>query len=191
MAAGDRPAVADEPEPQDDIDRLLRQWSWSPYELPLVPMAIAKRIAWLARRFDGLATAALAPHGLEREEFDVLVTLLRSGPVAEMTPTLLNRQLGLSSGGLTKRLVRLERRGLVSRRMDPADRRSLLVALTPAGRSLTEAAIDAHTRAMTGLVASLDEGDQGRLAALLRTVVLGGGEPAESGDQRRATPSHL
>ena len=73
----------------------------------------------------------------------------------------------------------------------PADRRSLLVALTPAGRSLTEAAIDAHTRAMTGLVASLDEGDQGRLAALLRTVVLGGGEPAESGDQRRATPSHL
>ena len=157
---------------QDDIDRMLQQWSWAPYDLPLVPMAIAKRIASLARRLDGLAATALAPYSLEREEFDVLVTLLRSGPTHESAPTRLNHHLGLSSGGLTKRLIRLERRGFVTRRMDPADRRSLLVTLTPEGKKLTESAISAHTSAIAGLVATLPAADQDHLAALLRAIVL-------------------
>jgi DNA-binding MarR family transcriptional regulator len=139
-------------------------------------MAIAKRITLLARRLDDLAAKALAPHGLERAEFDVLVTLLRSGPAHETTPTRLNHYLQLSSGGLTKRLTRLERRALVTRRMDPVDRRSLLVALTAEGKALTEAAVNAHTCAVAGLVAPLPDADREQLAALLRAV-LAGGEP--------------
>jgi DNA-binding MarR family transcriptional regulator len=159
-------------ERRDDIDAMLDQWAWAPYDVPLVPMAIAKRIARLARRLDDLATASLAPYGLERAEFDVLVTLLRSGPAHEMTPTSLNRYLLLSSGGLTKRLTRLEQRGFVARRLDPDDRRSLLVALTAEGKALTESAVSAHTAALTSLVAGLPDADREQLASLLRDVVL-------------------
>ena len=173
------------PNVEDGVDRLLQQWSWAPYDMPLVPMAIAKRITSLARRLDDLADQALAPHGLERAEFDVLVTVLRSGPAGETTPTRLTWDLDISSGGLTKRLIRLEQRGLITRRIDPADRRSLLVALTPAGRTLTEAAVGTHTRAVAGLVAALPEADRRRLADLLRTIVLSDDQPPTAATRTR------
>lgn len=159
-------------ERRDAIDDLLDQWSWAPYDLPLVPMAIAKRITLLAHHLDQLAATALAPYDLERGEFDVLVTLLRSGPSREMTPTALGTTLLISSGGLTKRLARLEARKLVARRLDDADRRSLLVALTPAGRKLVESAVAAHTGAIESLVGGLGAAESERLAGLLRELVL-------------------
>ena len=160
---------------RDVIDDLLEQWSWAPYDLPLVPLAIAKRIALLAHRLNQLAAEALTPYGLDRGEFDVLITLLRSGPDREMPPTALSGTLLISSSGLTKRLSGLENRGLVTRRLDPADRRSLLVALTPEGQRLAEEAATVHTGAIERLVSDLTDADRERLAGLLRDLVLGPG----------------
>jgi DNA-binding MarR family transcriptional regulator len=50
----------------------------------------------------------------------------------------------LSSGGMTKRLDRLEAAGLVQRSRNPSDRRGVEVKLTAAGRRSVDRAIEAH-----------------------------------------------
>lgn len=157
---------------EDAIDQLLDQWRRSPYDLPLESMAVAKRISRVARNLDQHLAKALAPFGLDPGEFDVLATMLRSGPPYELTPNALNKSLLISSGGLTKRLTRLESRGLVSRRLDPGDRRSLLAALTEQGRELAAEAAVAHTQASAGLTNPLSEAERTRLTALLRKLLL-------------------
>jgi DNA-binding transcriptional ArsR family regulator len=71
-----------------------------------------------------LADTALAD-GLAHERrgrgwFDVLAALRRSGTPYELNPTELSRAMLLSSGGMTKRLDRLEAAGLVERRPSSA-----------------------------------------------------------------------
>lgn len=156
----------------DAIDKLVEQWRQSPYDLPLESMAVAKRITRVARNLEQHLAKALAPFGLDPGEFDVMATLLRSGPPYELTPNALNRSLLISSGGMTKRLTRLESQGLVSRRLDPSDRRSLLAALTKQGREVAGEAVVAHARASAGLADSLAQGDRAQLAELLRNLLL-------------------
>lgn len=156
----------------DAIDALLEQWRRSDYDLPLESMALAKRITRVARNLEIRLAAALAPYGLDPGEFDVLATLLRSGPPYELTPNALNRSLLISSGGLTKRLTRLESRDLVSRRLDPDDRRSLLAALTTRGRTLAGDAVVAHAAAGAELGDSLPAAERARLNNLLRRLLL-------------------
>lgn len=156
----------------DDIDRMLDQWSWASYDLPLQQMAVSKRISWMARRLEKLAADTLAPFGLDPGEFEVLATLLRSGPPHEVTPTALNRWLMISGGGLTKRLSRLEERGLVARRMTPGDRRSLLVVLTDVGKALAEGAVTAHAQATAELIDRVGGAARERLSNLLRELLL-------------------
>lgn len=156
----------------DEIDQMLGQWSWASYDLPLEAMAISKRIQRMSRRLETLAADSLAPLGLEPGEFDVLATLLRSGPPFEVTPTRLSHSLLISAAGLTKRLVRLEGRGFVTRRMDPRDRRSLLVALTGDGRALAEKGVSVHGAAVGEMMTALDGDDREQLSGLLRQLLL-------------------
>jgi DNA-binding MarR family transcriptional regulator len=164
---------------RDAVDELLGQWATSPYDLPLPAMAVSKRITRLAQHLDRLAAEALAPLDIDQGELDVLATLLRGGPPHEMTPTALTRALFISAGGLTKRLTRLEARGLVARRLDPGDRRSLLVALTEDGIGLGEAAARAHAAVIEELVDRLPPDRRDRLADLLHELLV----EAERGDR--------
>ncbi|MEW1861822.1 MarR family transcriptional regulator [Streptomyces sp. NBC_00669] len=162
---------------QDSIDRMLGQWSWRTHDLPLEQMAVSKRITRMARVLEDLATACLAPLGMDRGEFDVLATLLRSGPAGETTPTELSHWLLISGPGLTKRLGRLEDRGLITRRLAPNDRRSLLVALTDEGRELAERGVQAHAKATAELFDGISATKRERLGALLRELILVAEEP--------------
>jgi DNA-binding MarR family transcriptional regulator len=159
-------------EQEDSIDRMLGQWSWSSYDLPLERMSASKRITRLARYIDDLATDCLAPLGLDRGEFDVLATLLRSGPAGETTPTWLSESLLISGPGLTKRMLRLEERGLIARRLDPGDRRSLLVSFTPAGKELAEQSVQVHAAAIAKAFDGMAAPNQERLNSLLRELML-------------------
>jgi DNA-binding MarR family transcriptional regulator len=157
---------------RDAIDEMLGQWSWAPYDLPLDTMAISKRITRIARHLEQLAVDVLAPLGLEPGEFDVIATVLRSGPPHVLTPKELQQQLMISGGGLTKRLIRLEGRGFIARRMDSADRRSLLVALTSRGKETAERAVAAHGTATEELISTLPAGEREQLSELLRSLLL-------------------
>ncbi len=66
-------------------------------------------------------------------ELEVLV-LLRSFPYPyRLTPSLLSSSLMVSSGGLTKVLIKLESKGYIVRDANPTDKRSKIVRLTKIG----------------------------------------------------------
>ncbi|HET7475895.1 MAG TPA: MarR family transcriptional regulator, partial [Dermatophilaceae bacterium] len=112
-----------------------------------------------------------AGHGLERWEFDVLAALRRSGYPYELSPGVLVQQTLVTSGTMTNRVDRLERRGLVHRRPDPADRRGVIVALTEAGRAAVDAALADLLDRERSLLEGLTAADQRALADLLRRLL--------------------
>ena len=74
-------------------------------------------------------------HGLGEGEFDVLATLRRAGAPYERAPGELAAHTMVTTGAMTKRLDRLERDGLVTRRASSTDGRGRVVALTEPGAS--------------------------------------------------------
>ena len=80
----------------------------------------------------------LERHKLTWPQFAVLAMLRGESADYSLTPTELCAHLQLTTGGLSKILVLLEKRGLISRRNSDADRRSRPVLLTPEGQILAE-----------------------------------------------------
>jgi DNA-binding MarR family transcriptional regulator len=84
----------------------------------------------------------------------------------------------LSSAGVTSRIDRLERRGLVRRLPDPDDRRGVIVELTEKGLEVVDAAVAALANSDRELMDRLDPEEVGQLEVLLRKF-LGGLELPE------------
>ena len=112
-----------------------------------------------------------AGHELNPGEFGVLIELRLAGPPYRMTPTQLYNRSLITSGGMTGRIDRLERRGLVCRSPDPDDRRSILVELTEGGYDLIEAAAPTHFGTMESLAEGLASEERECLAGLLRKLL--------------------
>lgn len=110
---------------------------------------------------------------LQQGEFDVIATLRRSGDPYALTPTQLHEGLMLSSGAMTSRLDRLERKGLIERTPSPNDRRSVLVRLTPAGLALIDRVLPLHVTNEQQALASLTSKEQKLLNELLVKLVAG------------------
>ncbi len=161
------------PKPSSDgIEARRQQWAAELPDLDTMGMAILGRMRWLTLASRPRIEAVFAGHGLDVGEFDVLATLLRSGPPYRLRPTELFRSLMISSGGLTDRLARLAEAGLVLRTPSEHDARSLLVELTKEGRRRAEAAFREDMATESRLLAGLDEGEQAALATLLGKLVL-------------------
>jgi DNA-binding MarR family transcriptional regulator len=114
-----------------------------------------------------------AASGLQRGEYDVLATLRRSGQPYMLSPTRLYEALMISSGGMTARLDRLERAGLIERRPDPNDRRGKLIALTETGRRLVDETIGRVVANEQRILAVLTRAEQEKLNALLGKLIAG------------------
>uniref|UniRef100_UPI003D0C74BB MarR family winged helix-turn-helix transcriptional regulator n=1 Tax=Roseibium sp. TaxID=1936156 RepID=UPI003D0C74BB len=109
----------------DRAERACKQWQ---KEMPefrdrLLPMILLGRLneASQVMSRDYLAPA-YADIGLKIGEFDVLATLVRTGPPYKLTPTELYRTTMMNSGGMTARLDKLEKAGYVERCPHPEDR---------------------------------------------------------------------
>jgi DNA-binding MarR family transcriptional regulator len=81
----------------------------------------------------------------------------------------------LSPAATTNRLQRLEERGLVVRRPDPADGRFGVVELTTTGRELVDAAVTDHVRTLDALLGDLP-GDLPAFIGMLAAVERNAGE---------------
>ncbi|MCU1486045.1 MAG: marR 2 [Actinomycetia bacterium] len=131
--------------------------------------SLEDRLSRLSRLNTVAIEARAAASGMTASEAAVLGMLTRVGPV--LSPTRLQVLVIQSPGGLTKTLRRLEDAGLVRRRADPDDRRSLLVELTAKGRRASErtsAEVGAH---YDEVLAGLDTAERATLDDLLRSLL--------------------
>lgn len=120
---------------------------------------LALRLTRLVRLGSMAVDAAADGVGITTPEAVVLVSLAAAGPPHVLSPTALHGVVAQSPGGITKTLRRLEQAGLVERRVDPSDRRSLLVELTGTGRDRAREVLDATTAHHRWLLADVDEDD--------------------------------
>ena len=155
----------------DEVDLIVEQWRRERAGLRPEPMAVFGRIYRLARLVGDGQERVYANWGIGRGEFDVLAALRRSGAPYTLAPKALTAALMLTSGGMTGRLDRLERAGLVRRAPDPADRRALRVSLTDAGRRVVEESVEAGLEVQRRILDALPAADQERLGDLLRTLL--------------------
>lgn len=117
----------------------------------------------LGRRFD----EALRPLGLSNGQFSLLAALNRPEP-ARMGAVA--RVLGMDRTTLTAALKPLQGRGLIHVAVDAEDRRSRVLALTPAGQALLAAAVPVWRRAHADLDKLLGNTDPGMLRQGLRAL---------------------
>ncbi len=117
----------------DAVDQIRARLSELYPRLDTKAYGVTARILRLAQMIETRRAEQLATYGLTPGEFDVLATLRRTDQGGGVNPGQFLEPLLITSGGLSKRLDRLELAGLIERLPDPADRRGTLIRLTSRG----------------------------------------------------------
>ncbi len=158
----------------DRVELAIEQWRRERPDLELLPMEVVARLTTAAAL---IVRQRLLPffeaHGLQTGEFDVIATLRRSGKPYRLTPTALYESAMMSSGGMTARIDRLERAGLVERHPNPKDRRGTLVGLTKRGSELVDDLVGGHVENEREAITSLNPDEQVELNRLLSKLMEG------------------
>ncbi|MFI5782003.1 MarR family winged helix-turn-helix transcriptional regulator [Nocardia sp. NPDC051570] len=143
---------------------------------------LAAMIVPLMRALMVVERPVLEAHGVSMWGYSVLVTLGR-GPARRQG--MLAEEIGADKTRIIPVLDDLQERGLIERRPDPADRRARLLALTPEGRAVRDAAqadIQAKEEKLLGRLSAADR--RGFLNALTTLAAL----PLEEIVGESATP---
>jgi DNA-binding MarR family transcriptional regulator len=162
MTSGDR---------DDEVDLLIDAWSTRLPGVDLTPLDVMSRLRRASLRLGRLRAAAFASVGLASWEFDVLAALRRADPPHEMNPAQLIEATMIGSAAMTNRLDKLTVRGLVDRRPNDLDRRSILVRLTAEGRAGVDAAMTELAHREAEELSGLSRHDQAELARILRRML--------------------
>lgn len=174
---------------KDVVDKVLKRWRDERPDLDPRPIAVVGRILLLAGAFERRANNALAAHDLALSGFDVLAALRRAGSPYSLTPTELLRCVLLTSGAMTNRIDRLEKKGLVVRTPDSNDRRSMRVGLTPKGLRLVDEAVPVRFQEAKVALESLTRQEEEVLGSLLRKLLLAVGDETFTRDSIPAMKS--
>ncbi|WP_413802629.1 MarR family winged helix-turn-helix transcriptional regulator [Streptomyces iranensis] len=133
------------------------------------PQGVIGRLHRLAGRLTEELCRVYGRYDLNEGEFDVLCALRRVGEPYERAPGELAAHTMVTTGAMTKRIDRLERAGLVTRRRSDDDQRGRIVALTGPGRELIDQAFTDHMRNERHLLNLLTPAEAETLEALLAT----------------------
>ncbi|AUV86291.1 MarR family winged helix-turn-helix transcriptional regulator [Vibrio campbellii] len=155
----------------DAIDRVVSQWAKEKPELDTEPMAIMGRLMRIAKHMENHVAELHKRYDLKMGEFDVLATLRRSGQPYRLTPSELISSMMLTSGAMTNRLDKLEKKGLIAREHSKEDRRSVTVELTAKGFELIDSLIEQHLQAQHELMGSLNSAEKGQVNQALKLLL--------------------
>ena len=161
---------AGEPTDRDHVDEIVEQWGRERPDVDVSGMAVIGRLARLEKLIRPRLNAVFAHHELESWEFDVLATLVRTGAPHQLTPGQLLDSMMITSGAMTNRIDRLEKRGFVTRVKSPDDGRQVLVTLTKKGMRKVDAALVDHAANEREILSSLEPGQRDELIRLLRVL---------------------
>jgi DNA-binding MarR family transcriptional regulator len=156
----------------DAVDVIRDLWHAERPDLDTWPTGVVGRVQRLSRILERELRSFDARQGLEAGEFDVLTTLRRSGPPYRMTAGAFLRASMVTSGAVTKRIDRMESKGLVERvRPTGGDRRSVQIQLTEEGMRVVDEVFPRHLANEEHLVSALSQDECEELAKLLRRLL--------------------
>ena len=161
----------------DRIDLLRAAWERERPDLDVSPQGVITRLHRVANHLTDRLVEVYRRHGLGEGDFDVLATLRRSGAPYERSAGDLAEHTLVTTGGMTKRIDRLEKAGLVERRRDANDGRGRVVALTARGREVIDSAFTEHIANEHRLLAMIGPERADQLEAILRVWLAALEEP--------------
>ncbi len=157
----------------DYVDSLHEHWDRQQPGLPKAEYAFAVRLIRGGRQLEDALSRPAQTRGLAgRGDYEVLAAIHRAAPEA-VRPADLARIAMVTTGGMTARLDRLERKGLVTRSHDTTDRRAVNVTITAAGSRLTNEILGASIQATRELFKDLPAGAIDQASASLRATLEG------------------
>jgi DNA-binding MarR family transcriptional regulator len=109
--------------------------------------------------------------GLSLARFLALIVLERE-PSHQLRCSELSEALGISKPNMTRLLEALEADGLVRRRDNKEDKRSSLMAITPAGSRSVAQVLPGYYQIINQAMAPLDDPSKAKLIALLTQVAI-------------------
>ncbi|MEU9289517.1 MarR family transcriptional regulator [Streptomyces sp. NPDC048275] len=155
--------------PLDRVARIQADWRRERPDLDVTPQGVIGRLHRLADQLTEELCLVYGRYGLSEGEFDVLCALRRAGQPYERAPGELAAHTMVTTGAMSKRIDRLERAGLVTRRRSDDDQRGRIVALTKPGRELIDRAFTDHMRNERHLLDLLLPAEAEMLETLLTT----------------------
>lgn len=165
-------AARDEPlGDEDGIDRVEQAWRRERPDIDVSSVGIVSRIWRVSRHLERERKERLAELGTDRVTLDVLAMLRRSGPPYRRTAGELTRASLITSGGVSQRLDKLERAGMVTRHIHPDDRRRIDVELTPAGMQLVDSVLADLMEHESKLLDELSDADKADLRRTLKRLL--------------------
>ncbi|MDI6097990.1 MarR family transcriptional regulator [Actinoplanes sp. NEAU-A12] len=159
------------------VARWAAFWRTEPAFAPEVEGALV-RMKYIQRWLDRADAAMFTDteDGFTLQDFKTLHVLMVQPWPTEATPAQLAEAANVTRAAMTSRLDRLAESGLVTRQVDGADRRRVLVRPTPEGREMWNKYIFKGIAIDQQALGGLDHDELIQLNALLRKVLLALGE---------------
>lgn len=133
-----------------------------------IDRSIVHLVFQLARHLATSMDRRMAPFNVTGQQ---AALLLRCSVSPDATPSRLAPWLGTDNAGITRLLDRLEAKGLIERRMNPADRRAIVVQPTAAGQALVPQLVPAFREVIAQLLDGFATDELPMLESLLRRLL--------------------
>ncbi|HEY3485094.1 MAG TPA: MarR family transcriptional regulator [Ilumatobacteraceae bacterium] len=154
--------------PRDPIELARENWDREGWHAATEGMAAVTAIVRAQQLLVARVDEALQPFGLTFARYEVLM-LLGFSRRGAMPAGKIGERLQVHPASVTNALNRLQRDGMIARRPNPLDARSVLAELTPKGRSTARRASDAVNRDVFESL-PLSEDDLTVLSTVLRRL---------------------
>jgi DNA-binding MarR family transcriptional regulator len=151
--------------------RLPAEWAEALGDVDGDAMLVLTWLEVLSRRVRSIHVEEVRRERLTYSEATLLYQLLLAGEPYRQSPTQLNEYLGLTSGGVTKTVDRLEAQELVHRVPDSVDGRSIQVGLTESGLEAARRVARAFASRYEELVKSLAPEEKKQAVMTLRRLL--------------------
>lgn len=141
-----------------------QQWMAARPDLDLSPMTIVGLLKHANAMLELQMEPVYETASISSSEFDVLFHLRHAEPTIARR---LAMAMGRSPAALSKALAKLERRGLVTRESNPADRRAVFVSITPVGAAAVDDVLPRRLAIEREVLADIDDVRRGEVEEAL------------------------
>ncbi|MGW8378006.1 MarR family transcriptional regulator [Streptomyces sp. ODS28] len=174
----------------DAVASIVEDWRRERPDLDTAPLEVFARLHRSFIRYQSQISKPLEQYGVSMAGFDVLTALRRAGSPYRRTAGELADSGLISSAGVTLRIDRLEKDGLIVRERGPEDRRVVYSRLSEEGLERIDELFTEHLENERGMLSGLTPAECTQLAHLLGKLersLEASEESAEAGENAEAT----